>query len=1396
MVQSLSDIPNFVGIDFGTSRCAVTRIDRETGRPVIIKSFEDEETVPSVVYYGEDEVLVGTPAAEIMEEQDAAARARVICSIKRLIARDIHIPVGDRRVTPMDVAADILGKLRRDAEEGYFHDAPLTHAVVTVPATFTSTERERIAEAARRAGFTEVALLEEPVSAAIAYAAEGFEVSQHLLVYDLGAGTFDLALLARGQENDSFGLAMEPDGRRVGGDDFDQALYDYCDGLVFADLGRHVISGPSRDLRFLSECRKRKVNLSSRERCVFSSMLDAEEGGQPITFRYELTRAAFEDLVRPIVEDTVRQTTAFFDRACEQECRPDTVVLIGGSSRVPLIKSSLEKSLPVRTHYWERGILAVALGAAYHANALWGIHKSPEERVAEAIALAQEYGARGDYRAALETLTVAEALQTSGEQVRLARTELERGLQTDSATRTSELLDSGRISEAQAALDGLLNILPSATTSARVCELTSVFETARQVQSDFSAARDALEQGEPEAALKLLTRVLRRGKYVDKEAVVQLRAEVNAALSQSRVQRLLRDSRTCSEQDDHEAAWSKLDEAFQLAPDSPEVAQERSVLEDATVSSLLSLGFDALEAEDYDQARQHLVRLLRLCPATAGAAETAALGDSIERGQAVSGALKAAARHLDGGSPQAAMDALQTVLRQHPQAADAGPVLQMLAAIRAATARALLSALVSEADGLVQCSDCSRAWEIAQQIRAECTGDEATAEVDRIRASIAAAYCQQAEALLVQGDISAATGTLAGMLGVCPEAAETSHAGAAQATVERALEAEELLVLAQAALSRRDWGAAQQAASRALESFPKSANALWCRALSARGMAEHEEALQYLDRALALVPGHVGALRTKIEVLLDLGRGEHALPAVEQLLACDETDARSWVLKGRLLREIGRPKEAVVAVDQALKLAPSDLEVWLCRGLCCEDGRSLDNALASYERALQASPDSVEAQIAKGRVLVALGRADEGLGTLDQVIAADPASEHGLTTKAAALVALGRAQDALACTSLVIERNPLSCEAFGVQAQALLAMGLPDQALEVADQALRLDPAHAAALACRATALQSLTRPRDALEAADHAVSLAPFSPQAWEARALVLDAQEAPVEKRLACWSKVVELDKRRAEALKQMGYLIISVSCEQTGDQAREKLDKAERALARATALAPQDAQAWLLRTLVVRMSGRPEEAMEHCDRAVKLAPNEAIVLNLKGLCLCDLGREQESIRYYDAALRADGSLWAAYENKGAALLVLGKHKEALQCFEAALGGDPDSAEAWLGKGLALRNLHRARDAAAALARAAALNPAYASDDTGTGAACPNCKSTDTVREATGLGRKAAGALAGGVAVAVVGGVLGAITSGLAIPVAAGGAYYSAYHAVAGTRWRCRKCGSIFRG
>ncbi len=198
-------------------------------------------------------------------------------------------------------------------------------------------------------------------------------VGRHVLVYDLGGGTFDLALLVRDEVDDAFRLAMAPRGERIGGEDFDRAIYDHFDA-GFRKKKDQPICPDGVDLQLLRQCRRFKESMTWSEQPAPLSW----SWGQTV-LNLKLNRAQFESLIEKPVERTVRLTRSIQEDAATAGFDLDAVILIGGSSRTPCIVRRLQETLQVEPRRWQKQDVAVALGAAYHGQQLWGEKPSRPE---------------------------------------------------------------------------------------------------------------------------------------------------------------------------------------------------------------------------------------------------------------------------------------------------------------------------------------------------------------------------------------------------------------------------------------------------------------------------------------------------------------------------------------------------------------------------------------------------------------------------------------------------------------------------------------------------------------------------------------------------------------------------------------------------------------------------------------------------------------------------------------------------------------------------------------------------------------------------------------------------------------------------------------------------------
>jgi Fe-S protein assembly chaperone HscA len=375
-----------VGIDLGTTYSLVAYVDRATGRPQCIPGPYGETLCPSVVSVDSDgAVVVGEPARRRLLTQPD----RTIYSVKRLMGRGvadvqdelkifpfriesgsqnvIRVRLGERVFTPPEISAFILRELKSWAEE-FFKDA-VDRAVITVPAYFNDAQRQATKDAGRLAGLEVLRLVNEPTAAALAYglheqpAAAGGRVA----VYDLGGGTFDISILKliSTGEGDIYQVLSTNGDTHLGGDDIDNLLQ----GIAREEIRRQFQLDLGGHPEAVQELRKALIHakheLSAAEAATVRFPLPA--GG---VYLREFTRADFEGWIRPLVERTMGPVRQALADAKLAPAQLDEVVLVGGSTRIPLVRRTVEEYFGRRPHAELNPDEVVALGAAVQAEIL------------------------------------------------------------------------------------------------------------------------------------------------------------------------------------------------------------------------------------------------------------------------------------------------------------------------------------------------------------------------------------------------------------------------------------------------------------------------------------------------------------------------------------------------------------------------------------------------------------------------------------------------------------------------------------------------------------------------------------------------------------------------------------------------------------------------------------------------------------------------------------------------------------------------------------------------------------------------------------------------------------------------------------------------------------------
>jgi molecular chaperone DnaK len=349
----------------GTTNSVVSVL--EAGEPVVVPNAEGSRTTPSVVGFSKTgEILVG----EVAKRQSITNPDRTIRSIKREMGRkDWSSDIDGKRWTPQEISAQILGKLKRDAE-AYLGDK-VTQAVVTVPAYFDDAQRQATKEAGQIAGLEVLRIINEPTAASLAYGLDKAAHDQTILVFDLGGGTFDVSLLEIGEG--VFEVKSTSGNTQLGGDDWDQRIIDW---LVKEFKNAHGVdlSKDRMALQRLKEAaEKAKIELSQvAETTVNLPFVTATAEG-PLHLEQKLTRSEFERMTADLVDlckGPFQQAVKDWGRDLSQI---DHVIMVGGSTRMPMIQE-LVRSLTggKEPHKGVNPDEVVAVGAAIQAGVLKG----------------------------------------------------------------------------------------------------------------------------------------------------------------------------------------------------------------------------------------------------------------------------------------------------------------------------------------------------------------------------------------------------------------------------------------------------------------------------------------------------------------------------------------------------------------------------------------------------------------------------------------------------------------------------------------------------------------------------------------------------------------------------------------------------------------------------------------------------------------------------------------------------------------------------------------------------------------------------------------------------------------------------------------------------------------
>ncbi len=351
-----------IGIDLGTTNSEVAVV--EAGNPTIIKSAEGQPYFPSVVAFTKDnEMLVGESA----KRQAVTNPENTVMRIKRKMGTKTKVKLQGKEYSPEQISAFILQKIKKDAEE--YLGEKITEAVITVPAYFNDDQRQATKDAGEIAGLKVKRIINEPTAASLAYGLDK-KGDHKIAVYDFGGGTFDITLMEVGEG--VFEVLSTNGDTQLGGSDMDQALVDHMAAEFNKKQGIDLRKDPKSLQRLLEAAEKAKMELSTTLQTDINLPYITVVDNEPQHLEMKLTRANFEKIISSIVEKTEQPCKQALTDAKLKPADIDHIVLVGGTTRIPLVQKTVEKIFGKKPKRDVDPMECVAIGAAIQAGVLSG----------------------------------------------------------------------------------------------------------------------------------------------------------------------------------------------------------------------------------------------------------------------------------------------------------------------------------------------------------------------------------------------------------------------------------------------------------------------------------------------------------------------------------------------------------------------------------------------------------------------------------------------------------------------------------------------------------------------------------------------------------------------------------------------------------------------------------------------------------------------------------------------------------------------------------------------------------------------------------------------------------------------------------------------------------------
>lgn len=351
-----------IGIDLGTTNSVVAVM--EGGEPIIIPNTEGSRTTPSVVAFTKEGDRI---TGQVAKRQAVTNPERTISSIKRHMGTDYSVQIDSKNLTPQEISAMILRKLKDEAE-AYLGET-VSQAVITVPAYFTDAQRTATKDAGTVAGLEVLRIINEPTAAAVAYGLDK-EHEQTVLVFDLGGGTFDVSILEL--DEGYIGVQATSGNNRLGGDDFDERITNYLVTEFKKETGIDLSQDKMAMQRLREAAEKAKIELSGLVQTNINLPFISASASGPAHLDINLTRAKFNELTADLVKQTLEPIRQSLADANLQPSDVDRVLLVGGSTRIPAVQEAIEKLMGKEAYKGINPDECVALGAAVQAGVLSG----------------------------------------------------------------------------------------------------------------------------------------------------------------------------------------------------------------------------------------------------------------------------------------------------------------------------------------------------------------------------------------------------------------------------------------------------------------------------------------------------------------------------------------------------------------------------------------------------------------------------------------------------------------------------------------------------------------------------------------------------------------------------------------------------------------------------------------------------------------------------------------------------------------------------------------------------------------------------------------------------------------------------------------------------------------